>query len=34
VALAASGGAQWGSCLYFLMDPRYPQATSLTAITD
>jgi hypothetical protein len=34
VALAASGGAQWGSCLYFLLDPRYPQATSLTAITD
>jgi hypothetical protein len=34
VALAASGGAQWGTCLYFLMDPRYPQATSLSAIAD
>jgi hypothetical protein len=34
VALAASGGAQWGSLLYLLLDPRYPQATSLTAIAD
>jgi hypothetical protein len=34
VALAASGGAQWGTGLYFLLDPRYPQATSLTAISD
>lgn len=34
VALAANGGPQWGTCLYFLMDPRYPQATSLSAIAD
>jgi hypothetical protein len=34
VALAASGGAQWGAGLYFLMDPRYPQATALSAIAD
>lgn len=34
VALAASGGAQQGSVIYILQDPRYPQATSLDAITD
>ena len=34
VALAASGGAQWGTLLYFLLDPRYPQATSLSAIAN
>lgn len=34
VALAASGGAQWGAGLYILMDPRYPQATSISAIAD
>jgi hypothetical protein len=33
VALAGDA-AQWGTCLYFLMDPRYPQATSLSAIAD
>jgi hypothetical protein len=34
VALAASGGAQWGSGIYIMLDPRYPQATSLSAIAD
>lgn len=34
VALVASGGAQWGTCLYLMLDPRYPQATSLSAIAD
>ncbi len=34
VALAASGGAQWGTILYLLLDPRYPQATSLSAIAN
>jgi len=32
VALGASGGAQYGFGLYFLLDPRYPQPTSLEAI--
>jgi hypothetical protein len=31
---AASVGAQFACGLYFLMDPRYPQATSLSAIAD
>jgi hypothetical protein len=34
VALAASGGAQWGTGIYIMLDPRYPQATSLSAIAD
>ena len=34
VAQAASAGAHYGCLLYFLLDPRYPQATSLSAIAD
>jgi len=32
VALAASGGAQQGCVHYILMDPRFPQETSVSAI--
>lgn len=32
VALAASGGAQYGAVLYMLLDPRYPQADSVSAL--
>lgn len=34
VANAASAGVSWATLLYFLLDPRYPQATSLSAIAD
>ena len=34
VAQAASAGSHYGCLLYFLLDPRYPQATSLSAIAD
>jgi hypothetical protein len=32
VALAASGGAQYGALLYLLLEPRYSQAAALSAI--
>ena len=31
---AANAGVSWATLLYFLLDPRYPQATSLSAIAD
>ena len=31
---AASAGSHYGCLLYFLLDPRYPQATSLSGIAD
>lgn len=31
--LDASGGAQYGCLLYLLLDPRYPQATSIDAVS-
>lgn len=34
VTLDASGGAQYGHVLFVLCDPRYPQDTALTALTD
>jgi hypothetical protein len=33
-ALAASGGSQYATVLYLLLDPRYPQAESISAIID
>ena len=32
--LDASGGAQYGTLLYFLLDPSYPQETAISAIAD
>lgn len=34
VALAASGGAQYGTLVALLLDPRHPQATGVSAIVD
>jgi len=34
VALAASGGAQYGTIIGILCDPRFPQATTESAIVD
>lgn len=34
VALAASGGAQYGAIVYLPMEPRFPQATTESAIVD
>lgn len=34
VANAASAGVSWACLLYFLLNPRYPGETSLTAIAD
>ena len=34
VVNAASVGVSWATLLYFLLDPRYPQATSLSAIAN
>jgi hypothetical protein len=33
-ALAASGGAQYATLLYFLLEPRYGQEPAVSAITD
>jgi len=34
ITLDASGGAQYGSCILVLYDPRYPQSAPLGAIAD